>query len=1139
MKWRYFKPVFSYQESFDDGASAWSGHRYFAYDLIRNIKPEVIVELGSYKGTSFFSMCQAVKDDLYLSKGLFPVDAWVGDEHTGFYDSSIYLDFIKIKDKHYDQLPIKPIKKTFDESVGLFEDNSIDLLHIDGLHTYEAVKHDFELWLPKMKQDGVVLFHDIKVKEGDFGVYQFWGEIKNDYFSLEFDHSFGLGVLFLKDFDNSILRDGEELKMHYSFSHEMNNILSIEQKEREMIEHRSKFLGKIDFLEKSISDYYEEKEKLEGQFIRIKEEKNQLEIELLSLREKVGVFGSRINRMSEDIALKEKEMAGKDIDLAIKISEKEMLISQLEKQREVFFNEYQDIQKELISSVGLINKKDLILKNKEDEILAILKKHEKDLEMVNLSKVSEIKNRDEIIENLNKDLNNKRESISLVEQQLDLSNREIDSLNNSIISYQEIVARMQASSFWKIRRVYLNAKWAITNPYGFLKKYLLNRLPGYPQIYWAITNPIKYYKKYHKRFLITKSLELGNREEKVELSSVFFESANDYIEEMLKQYKHNKSDYKNIFKKVEPFAIYFPQFHFIEENRKSFYEGYHDMINLAHAKDVNPNIESPLSSPLGMYDLSENRNIIPIQIETAKAYGFKGFGVYYYWFSENSSTGNNMLMKDVVDQFFIKDNDGFEIFFIYANESWSDNVSFNQNLSDTVIRNKYNETSIKKNIKNLIPYFKNKNYKKVNNKPVFFIYHSWEMTDKEIKIFQKIGDSMLKEEGFSGLELVINSNKKKYKENVNYVHNPNYKTKEVSSFMFQEKGVNYIDYKKYFEDYISRSFSKENDILSVFYNFDNTIRLFFHENRSQHLTKTLNNNIESFKKFIKMQLSKYSKRSGVSKIFLVNSWNEWGEQMAIEPSEESGFRLLNAWREALMNSFATESGPQKEERLNQWHPKISIITPTFNSGETLEDCIKSIVGQSYKNIEHVIIDKMSTDNTLDIINKYKKKYKHIKVFSQNDSGIYDAMNIGLDLCEGDWVHFLGSDDILYSNDTLSKVVKNISSDLDVVYGNVVWGNSGKVYDGAFDKIKLSQKNICHQAMFTRKDLFKKIGKFNKKYTATADWEFNMRWFGREDVKSRYLDIIIAKYCTEGFSSKNEDLIMIKDHEEIVKKYLSI
>ncbi len=195
MKWQYFKPKFQYEKMFSDLIWGWAGHKYFAYDLIRNIGPKKIVELGTHKGTSFFSMCQAVKDG-QLRTALYAVDTWKGDKHSGFYDESVYLEVNKIIKAYYRKLNIRLIRLTFNQAVKRFRDKSIDLLHIDGLHSYEAVKNDFDIWQAKVKDEGIIILHDISEKSGDFGVYRLWEELQKKHKTFQFFHSSGLGILF-------------------------------------------------------------------------------------------------------------------------------------------------------------------------------------------------------------------------------------------------------------------------------------------------------------------------------------------------------------------------------------------------------------------------------------------------------------------------------------------------------------------------------------------------------------------------------------------------------------------------------------------------------------------------------------------------------------------------------------------------------------------------------------------------------------------------------------------------------------------------------------------------------------------------------------------------------------------------------
>lgn len=173
--------------------SQWYGHVPFARWLIAAAEPRVVVELGSLAGVSFCAMCEAVKDH-GLSSRCFAVDTWQGDDHTGSYGQEIFDSLsAEVADRYPDSARL--LRKTFDAALADFADGSVDLLHIDGFHSYDAVRHDFDTWLPKMSDRGVVIFHDTHETKPGFGVWQFWAEVSALYPHFAFAHSHGLGLI--------------------------------------------------------------------------------------------------------------------------------------------------------------------------------------------------------------------------------------------------------------------------------------------------------------------------------------------------------------------------------------------------------------------------------------------------------------------------------------------------------------------------------------------------------------------------------------------------------------------------------------------------------------------------------------------------------------------------------------------------------------------------------------------------------------------------------------------------------------------------------------------------------------------------------------------------------------------------------
>lgn len=171
----------------------WVGHIPFAFWIVEAMRPHRFVELGTHTGNSFGAFVQAA-DALALQGRFYAVDHWYGDQHAGTYEEAIYLEVNRYFNNRYPDIT-ELLRMSFDEAAPQFEDGSIDLLHIDGFHTYEAVRHDFETWLPKMSERGIVLLHDTQVREGNFGVFRLMEELSLRFSTFEFTHSHGLGVI--------------------------------------------------------------------------------------------------------------------------------------------------------------------------------------------------------------------------------------------------------------------------------------------------------------------------------------------------------------------------------------------------------------------------------------------------------------------------------------------------------------------------------------------------------------------------------------------------------------------------------------------------------------------------------------------------------------------------------------------------------------------------------------------------------------------------------------------------------------------------------------------------------------------------------------------------------------------------------
>lgn len=174
------------------GVGAWTDNLHFAYDLIATLQPRLFVELGTDRGESYFAFCQSVAEHRTGTR-CFAVDTWRGDQQAGGYDETTFDEVSAHHAQHYSAFS-RLLRCTFDDALEQFAPESIDLLHLDGLHTEEAVRHDIEAWLPKLRPGGVLLMHDIAVRGRDFGVWKVWEELRERGRWYAFSDGPGLGV---------------------------------------------------------------------------------------------------------------------------------------------------------------------------------------------------------------------------------------------------------------------------------------------------------------------------------------------------------------------------------------------------------------------------------------------------------------------------------------------------------------------------------------------------------------------------------------------------------------------------------------------------------------------------------------------------------------------------------------------------------------------------------------------------------------------------------------------------------------------------------------------------------------------------------------------------------------------------------
>ncbi|MHC0447310.1 glycosyltransferase family 2 protein [Flavobacterium sp. 3-218] len=221
-------------------------------------------------------------------------------------------------------------------------------------------------------------------------------------------------------------------------------------------------------------------------------------------------------------------------------------------------------------------------------------------------------------------------------------------------------------------------------------------------------------------------------------------------------------------------------------------------------------------------------------------------------------------------------------------------------------------------------------------------------------------------------------------------------------------------------------------------------------------------------------------------------------------------------------------------------PKLSIITINFNNIEGLKKTMNSVVNQTWKQFEYIIIDGGSSDNSPVVIREYADANRVSYWVSEKDNGIYNAMNKGIKKAKGKYLLFLNSGDYLFDNNVFQNVFRNFDSDIDFICGNLYFEQNGKKlikeHPEQMTFSHLVSRNICHPSTFIKKSLFEKYDLYNENNKIVSDWEFFFKTMGLNGATYKKINCTITNFDMGGISSLQEDLVR-EEKKRVFKSYL--
>lgn len=424
--------------------SPWSGHRLFGYDYVSNERPACIVELGSYYGCSAFSFLQAIKD-LKLDTEFYGVDTWAGDSFTEHdYQEDIFGQYKHIQDQCFANQNAHMLRMTFDQAMYQFEDASIDMLHIDGSHKYDDVKHDFNTWKRKVKKDGVVFFHDVSDDDlfGEkMGSHIFWEEIKEQYsYTMEFHFSFGLGILFFEK------KQYEEIRNSVNWDYYQQRVNSSDVQNKDTI-RRNYF--EIRDLKKYIQSLKEQVCTGQHHLKQYEVDVKKKDIYISELEEQVRMLTEKCRNTYSDLQDACKEYEGKlkqyEQDMCGKdgyISELQMTIHNYQETVEAKDKYIQELKDTISKYSDTMQQKDAYINELEAKVEGFLKKIQElaaEIERINKEYEQNLQAYEDTVSGKNHYIEELQGTVAEYKQMVEGKDQYISELQETIEQYQNTV----------------------------------------------------------------------------------------------------------------------------------------------------------------------------------------------------------------------------------------------------------------------------------------------------------------------------------------------------------------------------------------------------------------------------------------------------------------------------------------------------------------------------------------------------------------------------------------------------------------------------------------------------------------------------------------------------------------------------